>query len=91
MQRRHHCMNCGFLVCAACSKQCAVLRHIHPIDLQRVCRLCSGRLLQEQEENLGVYDDVAAVVVHPRSVDLLLLRLTRKGFVVLLLRWSRAG
>ena len=37
-QRRHHCRNCGFLVCAACSKQRGmVLDRSKP---QRLCDLC---------------------------------------------------
>ncbi|KAJ3594109.1 hypothetical protein NHX12_006441 [Muraenolepis orangiensis] len=62
-QRRHHCRGCGFLVCAACSRRRAVLRHIHRSDAQRVCRLChTDRLLKqrsvEEEEDDDDYREV---------------------------------
>ncbi|CAL8246738.1 unnamed protein product [Lota lota] len=52
-QRRHHCRNCGFLVCAACSKQNAMLPHIHRSDPQRVCHLCHTSLLLKGKERAG--------------------------------------
>ena len=38
--RRHHCRQCGVLVCSTCSSRKLLLPAIHPTDLQRVCDRC---------------------------------------------------
>ena len=52
-QRRHHCRNCGFLVCATCSKQHAVLPHIHAREPQRVCTLCHTSRTDGEQQGAG--------------------------------------
>lgn len=50
-KRRHHCRNCGFLVCERCSKERVLLPHINPTKPLRVCRLCQQNLLQEKDNH----------------------------------------
>mgnify|MGYP003385829446 CR=1 FL=1 len=38
--RRHHCRNCGAIVCDSCSKKRFLVEHIHQTKEQRVCDLC---------------------------------------------------
>lgn len=44
--RRHHCRNCGFVVCRSCSKQRLLLPHLSAKPL-RVCTLCYKQLVAE--------------------------------------------
>ncbi|XP_017275093.1 pleckstrin homology domain-containing family F member 1 [Kryptolebias marmoratus] len=50
--RRHHCRNCGLLVCATCSKKRGVIEHIHPTKPLRLCEECHGKLANGNAKNL---------------------------------------
>ncbi|XP_068435210.1 pleckstrin homology domain-containing family F member 2-like [Clinocottus analis] len=62
--RRHHCRKCGFVVCSACSAKRALIRHIHPTKLLRVCGLCDARDKEDElsgpRKNSAEEDDEAA-------------------------------
>ena len=46
--RRHHCRQCGFVVCNWCSSTRVVIGHIHPKKKLRVCKVCHGRSTEEE-------------------------------------------
>lgn len=52
-QRRHHCRKCGFVVCGACSKKQALIRHIHPTKRLRVCDICHPNLLKAEAQEIN--------------------------------------
>lgn len=54
-QRRHHCRKCGLVVCAACSKKRAMIRHIHPTKWLRVCTMCHLSLSRTEAETQEFY------------------------------------
>ncbi|TKS65303.1 Pleckstrin -like proteiny domain-containing family F member 1 [Collichthys lucidus] len=49
-QRRHHCRICGFVVCGACFKKRAMIRHIHPTKWLRVFNVCHPNLSRAETE-----------------------------------------
>ncbi|XP_053348617.1 pleckstrin homology domain-containing family F member 1 [Clarias gariepinus] len=69
-QRRHHCRNCGFVVCNSCSKGRAVLAHISPKPV-RVCRLCREVLSGQDvcDESLREKDSVEQMPKYEDSSD----------------------
>lgn len=46
--RRHHCRNCGYLVCGACSKNRVMIEHIHPTKPLRICMQCHRELVDQE-------------------------------------------
>jgi FYVE/RhoGEF/PH domain-containing protein 5/6 len=40
LSRRHHCRNCGILVCHKCSSNKAIVKSVHPTTPTRVCDNC---------------------------------------------------
>ena len=52
--RRHHCRQCGVLVCSGCSAHRLLLPNIHATEAQRVCNSC-----WKAEENAGSHCAVA--------------------------------
>jgi len=40
IKRKHHCRNCGKVICGSCSSKKLLLKHIDPQNLVRVCQVC---------------------------------------------------
>ena len=53
IQRRHHCRNCGAVVCDACSKKRFLVTHIHQTKESRVCDPCHGDLTETSGTGTG--------------------------------------
>eukprot|EP00928_Gymnodinium_smaydae_P099367 TRINITY_DN9457_c1_g1_i1.p1 TRINITY_DN9457_c1_g1~~TRINITY_DN9457_c1_g1_i1.p1 ORF type:complete len:939 (-),score=162.83 TRINITY_DN9457_c1_g1_i1:82-2898(-) len=53
-RRRHHCRNCGDVVCFACSKERVVLPRIDAKALQRVCDSCAEELREREHARVAI-------------------------------------
>ncbi|MBN3311066.1 pleckstrin homology domain-containing family F member 1 [Amia ocellicauda] len=72
-QRRHHCRQCGFVVCNACSKYRFVIRSISCKPV-RVCFMCfqslqAQKALQDRDEKNWSDEDELAVPMYEASSE----------------------
>jgi len=50
VKRRHHCRNCGRVVCHACSNNKIILHNINPDKTVRVCDKCYNSIVPDDEK-----------------------------------------
>ena len=50
LNRRHHCRNCGSLVCGDCSRHTSPLPHYLIAEAVRVCTECASKIQEAQKE-----------------------------------------
>lgn len=53
VERKHHCRNCGRVVCAACSNHMMILPHLNNSKPLRVCDDCQEFLAFQQKQEFG--------------------------------------
>lgn len=49
-RRKHHCRNCGKIMCNACVSKRTWLKHISATSMCKVCNKCYEEITQEQEQ-----------------------------------------
>jgi hypothetical protein len=58
--RRHHCRNCGDVVCYICSENRAILPKINLTTPQRICVACNYELVERHQHKLAIMAEMKA-------------------------------